>query len=87
MTQPTPPEQGGDGGNRPARKAEPVVKVGDVVAYTRTDPFTGAVEELLGVVVRAAEKGFAHLIRPLAHYAHEVDPADVTATPAADSGS
>jgi len=86
MTQPTPPDQAGDGGNPPARKA-PAVKAGDIVAYTRTDPITGAVEELIGVIVRAAEKGLAHLIRPLAHYSHEVDPADVTQTSVADSGS
>jgi len=85
MTQPTPPDQGGDGGNPPARKAQ-AVKVGDVVAYTRTDPISGAVEELVGVIVRAAEKGLAHLIRPLTHYVHEVEAADVTAT-SADSGS
>lgn len=76
MTQPNP-----EGDGKPVTKPA-AVKVGDVVAYTRTDPLSGAVEELIGVIVRAAEKGIAHLIRPLAHYAHEVDPADVTATSA-----
>lgn len=81
MTQPNP----GDGDGKPAAKA-PAAKVGDIVSYTRRDPLSGLVEELIGVVVRAAEKGIAHLIRPLAHYAHEVDPADVTGT-STDSGS
>ena len=78
MTQPNP-------GDQAAEKAKSV-KVGDLVSYTRTDPSTGALEELVGVIVRAAEKGLAHLIRPLANYAHEVDPADVTHT-SADAGS
>lgn len=81
MTQPNP----GDGDGKAAPKG-PAVKAGDIVSYTRKDPISGAIEELIGVVVRAAEKGLAHLIRPLAHYAHEVDPGDVQQT-SADSGS
>jgi hypothetical protein len=73
MSEPTP--SSADGGSQP-RKA-PAAKVGNVVAYKRSDPITGVVEELLGVVVRAAEKELPLLIRPLQHYAHEVDPADV----------
>lgn len=83
MTQPNPGDQAA-AEKAAAEKAKAAVKVGDVVSYTRTDPLTGALEQLIGVVVRVAEKGIAHLIRPLAHYAHEVDPADVTA---ADSGN
>lgn len=77
MTQPNPDA----GGNQPpAKKA----KVGDIVAYKRADPFTGVVESLIGVIVRAAEKELPHLIRPLHAYAHEVDPADVSSTSSDD---
>jgi len=80
MTQPNPD---GGGNQSPAKKS---AKVGDIVAYKRADPFTGVVEQLLGVIVRAAEKELPHLIRPLHMYAHEVDPADVS-SPSADDVS
>jgi len=65
----------------PAKQAKP----GDIVSYVRKDPSTGVLEELIGVLVRVAKDEVPHLIRPLAHYLHEIDPADVAPASAADA--
>jgi len=84
MTQPSNPPEGPKPPDKPAEKPAEV-KTGDVVAYKRTDPISGLVEELIGVVVRAAEKQLPALIRPLHIFAHQVDAADVAGP--ADLGS